>query len=140
MEASWSTDLTVLLERLSKLKSEFLTRISHQFRTALVGIQGFTEMIRDSEQLDLVEVKAFASDIYIDAELLDRAFKDMIELDGMEAGRTTLHKSRANLNELISSAVQTARDENHRLVRPRAHHAGSRHPAPQRHQVLAGAK
>jgi signal transduction histidine kinase len=101
-----------LLERLNKLKSEFLTRISHQFRTGLVGIQGFTEMIRDSEQLDLVEVKAFASDIYIDAERLDRAFKDMIELDAMEAGRTTLRISRATLNEVVSSAVQTARDEN----------------------------
>ena len=70
-----------VLERLNRVKSEFLTRISHQFRTALVGIQGFSELIRDSDRLDLAEVKAFASDIYKDAEGLDRAFTDMLELE-----------------------------------------------------------
>src|SRR3977135_3386733 len=79
-----------VLERLNKLKSEFLVRISHQFRTALVGIQGFSEFVRDSERLDLTEVRVFASDIYKDAERLDRAFSQMVELDRMEGGRTTL--------------------------------------------------
>jgi signal transduction histidine kinase len=69
------------LERLNKLKSDFLVRISHQFRTAMVGIEGFSELMRDSDQLDLDEVKAFARDIHDDAERLDRAFEKMIEID-----------------------------------------------------------
>jgi len=77
-------------ERLNSLKSQFLIRISHQFRTALVGIEGFSEVIRDSEQLDLEEVKAFASDIHNDAERLDQAFARMLTLDEMEAGRVAL--------------------------------------------------
>lgn len=72
------------LERLNALKNAYLTRISHQFRTALVGIQGFSELIRDSDHLDLDEVKAFASDIYRNAEGLDRAFTEMVELDRVE--------------------------------------------------------
>ena len=107
-----------VLERLNRVKSEFLTRISHQFRTALVGIQGFSELIRDSERLDLAEVKAFASDIYKDAEGLDRAFTDMLELDGIEAGRTTLKMVRVDINQLISGAVEAIRSQNpsHRLT------------------------
>jgi signal transduction histidine kinase len=35
------------LERLSELKSEFVSMVSHEFRTALTGIQGFSEVMRD---------------------------------------------------------------------------------------------
>jgi signal transduction histidine kinase len=73
------------LERVNKLKSDFLVRISHQFRTAMVGIEGFTELMRDSDRLDLEEVKAFARDIHDDAERLDKAFEKMIEIDQAES-------------------------------------------------------
>jgi len=100
------------LERLNRLKSEFLVRISHQFRTALVGIEGFSEVIRDSEQLDPVEVKAFATDIHQDAERLERAFNEMLELDRMETGRTVLQIARVDINQLINEVVDSIRNEN----------------------------
>jgi signal transduction histidine kinase len=112
-EATALANLAVL-ERLNKLKSEFLTRISHQFRTALVGIEGFSEVIRDSEDLDLVKVKAFASDIHDDAERLDRAFSDMLELDRMEAGRSVLNVTRIDLNKLIETVAQAAAEQSPR--------------------------
>jgi signal transduction histidine kinase len=98
-----------VLERLNRLKSEFLTRISHQFRTALVGIQGFSEVIRDSDDLDLAKVKSFAADIYDDAEQLNRAFSEMLELDRMEAGHAILDVGPVDLNQLIRQSVETAR-------------------------------
>jgi signal transduction histidine kinase len=101
-----------VLERLNKLKLEFLTRISHQFRTALVGIEGFSELIRDSEDLDIDKVKAFASDIYNDAERLDQAFADMVELDRMEAGKSALKLAQVDVNEVILSTVEDVRKEN----------------------------
>ena len=88
-------------ERLNRLKSQFLIRISHQFRTALVGIEGFSEVIRDSESLDLDEVKAFATDIHDDAERLDRAFSQMLTLDQMEAGRASLEITAVDINKLV---------------------------------------
>jgi signal transduction histidine kinase len=103
-----------VLERLNKLKSEFLTRISHQFRTALVGIEGFSELIRDEEDLDLDKVKAFAGDIHDDAERLDRAFADMLELDRMETGTSVLKLGRTAINDVIEAAAATARKQNGR--------------------------
>jgi signal transduction histidine kinase len=107
-----------VLERLNRLKTEFLTRIRHQFRTALVGIQGFSEVIRDAEHLDPVEVKAFASDIYEDAQRLDQAFDEMLELDRIEAGREALKISRADLNQLINRVVEATRKQSpaHTLI------------------------
>ena len=101
-----------VLERLNTLKTEFLTRISHQFRTALVGIQGFSEVIRDADHLDLAEVRSYASDIYADAERLDRTFSEMLELDAIEAGRASLELARVDLNELVGAVVQATRNQN----------------------------
>src|SRR5207245_10248031 len=98
------------LERLNKMKGELLTRISHQFRTALVGIQGFSELIRDSEDLDLHKVRAFASDIYRDAERLDHAFDDMLVLDGMEGGRAVLKIGQVDVIELIYGVIDGSRN------------------------------
>ncbi len=101
-----------VLERLNKLKSNFLILISHQFRTALVGIQGFSEFIRDSEDLELDKVKAFARDIYDEARRLDSAFSQMIELDWMETGAVKLKLRDVDINELIVTVVELARRDN----------------------------
>ncbi len=97
-----------VLERLNTMKTQFLTSISHQFRTAMVGIQGFSELVADSEELDSDEVKAIANDIYSDARRLDRAFEEMLELDRLEGGRTTLRVGRVDINDLIRSVVKDA--------------------------------
>jgi two-component system, sensor histidine kinase and response regulator len=96
------------LERLNQLKSEFVSLVSHEFRTALVGIQGFSEMIRD-EDVSIEEAKGFAADINSDAERLNRMINDMLDLDRIEAGRLTLHIERVNINDLLQHAVERAR-------------------------------
>ena len=96
------------LERLNELKSEFVALVSHEFRTGLVGIQGFSEMIRD-EDLQIDEIKRFATDINKDAERLNRMINDMLELDRIEAGKMTLDLEPASLNPILEEAVARAR-------------------------------
>jgi PAS domain S-box-containing protein len=96
------------LERLNRLKSEFVALVSHEFRTALVGIQGFSEMIRD-EDISIGEAKGFAKDINSEAERLNRMINDMLDLDSIEAGRLTLHIERIPVNDLLQPAVERAR-------------------------------
>ena len=96
------------LERLNRLKSEFVSLVSHEFRTALVGISGFSEMIRD-EDVSLDEAKVYAGDINKDAERLNRMINDMLDLDRIEAGRLTLHHQTVDMNNLLEDAVDRAR-------------------------------
>jgi len=96
------------LERLSQLKSEFVSLVSHEFRTALVGIQGFSEMIRDQD-LSPAEAKAFAGDINNDALRLNRMITEMLDLDRIEAGRMTLNIGPVDLNGIIGDAVERAK-------------------------------
>jgi two-component system, sensor histidine kinase and response regulator len=96
------------LERLSQLKSEFVALVSHEFRTALVGIQGFSEMIRDQE-LSTDETKTFAGDINKDAQRLNRMITEMLELDRIEAGRMILNIVPVDLNTIVMEAAERAR-------------------------------
>ena len=105
------------LERLNRLKSEFVALVSHEFRTALVGISGFSEMIRD-EEVSIEEAKGYAADINKEAERLNRMINDMLDLDRIEAGRLTLHIQPVAINGLLEDAVERARasTERHQIV------------------------
>ena len=96
------------LERLNKLKSEFVTMVSHEFRTALTGIQGYSEVMRD-DAVTPDEVKEFASDINTDAVRLSRMITEMLDLDRMEAGRMKLNLGPVDINALLSDAAGRAR-------------------------------
>src|SRR5579864_1083621 len=96
------------LERLNQLKSEFVALVSHEFRTALVGIQWFSEVIRDQE-ISVGEAKGFAADINKDAQRLNRMINDMLDLDRIEAGRLTMHVEKVQINDLLLQAVERAR-------------------------------
>ena len=110
-ESTAAANLEVL-ERLNRLKSEFLIRMSHQFRTAMVGIEGFSELLRDSDRVDADELRAMAGDIYTDAKRLDRAFDEMLELDQMESGRTGVSVAPADVNQLLEEVVEATRKDN----------------------------
>ena len=105
------------LERLNKMKSEFVSMVSHEFRTALVGIQGFSELIRD-EELESADVKGLAGDINNDAQRLNRMISEMLDLDRMEAGKIHLDLKAVDLNGILEDAVQRAQvgADGHRLV------------------------
>jgi PAS domain S-box-containing protein len=103
-----------VLERLSRLKTEFLTTVSHELRTALVGIQGFSELIRDAESLDVDEVKSFADEVYREARRLDQMLDKMLELDRAPGSRTIPHITEINLNTVVHDSVAAAGAEAHR--------------------------
>jgi signal transduction histidine kinase len=105
------------LERLNKLKSEFVSMVSHEFRTALVGIQGFSEILRD-EANSPDEVKSLATDINNDAQRLNRMIGEMLDLDRMEAGKIRLSPKPLDLNKLVADTIERAQaaSDQHRIA------------------------
>jgi signal transduction histidine kinase len=96
------------LERLNRAKSDFVSIVSHEFRTPLTGIQGFSEMMQ-SEDLTLEEMREYAGDINKDAHRLNRMITEMLDLDKMESGRMELHREPVDLNAVVSEAVDRLR-------------------------------
>src|SRR4029077_1089097 len=92
------------LEALNSAKSDFVSIVSHEFRTPLTGIQGFSELMRD-EDLTPAEMKEYASDINKDAQRLNRMITEMLDLDRMESGRMTLNREPTDINAVIAEAA-----------------------------------
>jgi signal transduction histidine kinase len=92
------------IEQLSKLRGEFVSTVSHEFRTPLTGIQGFSEMMRD-EELTVAQMREFAGDINKDAQRLARLISDMLDLDRMESGLMTVIADPVDLNTIVIDAA-----------------------------------
>jgi PAS domain S-box-containing protein len=83
----------------------FVSMVSHEFRTALTSIQGFSELL-SVEDFEKEQVKDYAQDIHTDATRLHRMINDLLDLEKMESGRTILEPEEVDFIELISEIVE----------------------------------
>jgi PAS domain S-box-containing protein len=96
------------LEKLNRLKSEFTSMVSHEFRTALTGIQGMSELI-NTGNMGPPEIHEYSGYIFKEAERINRLISDMLDLDRLEAGKLTMHMTPVDLNSLIEDLVDRTR-------------------------------
>ncbi len=96
------------LEQVNKVQSDFISIVSHEFRTTLTGIQGFSELLRDGD-FDATDVKDYATDINIDAQRLSRMITELLDLERMKSGKMVFHMGRLNLNTLLIEVIERTR-------------------------------
>ncbi|MBF0254759.1 MAG: response regulator, partial [Candidatus Omnitrophica bacterium] len=92
-------------EQLSSAKTEFLMNVSHDIRTPINVISGFTEFLMktplEDEQLQFCELmKRKTSDLI-------RLVEDMIDIAALEKGKVRLHSSPFDVRELIDDLRET---------------------------------
>src|SRR5205807_8762992 len=100
-------DANANLEKLDRTKSEFLSIVSHEFRTALTGIQGFSELIRDGG-LEGDEVRAYGGYIFNDADRVNRLIGDRLDPARLESGRMTMRTADVDVNDILMEAIARA--------------------------------
>ncbi|MBI3977746.1 MAG: hypothetical protein HY331_06130 [Chloroflexi bacterium] len=105
------------LERVSRSKRHLLSVASHDLRTPLTAVRGFSEMIRD-EDFGMEEIKEFADSINKSARRLNGMISDLLDLDRMESGRLTLNLEAIDLNATIADVVGAVRPDapNHSIA------------------------
>jgi len=86
------------------MKTEFTSMVSHEFRTALTGIQGMSELINGG-QMKLAEVHEYSGYIFQEAERVNRLITDMLDLDRLEAGKMKLEMSPIDLNAIVEGVA-----------------------------------
>ncbi len=95
--------MRILIEVNQRLRI-FISTVSHEFRTSLTSILGFSELLRD-ENLEPTESKDYANDIYEESLRLHRMIDDVLDLEKMYEGRLTLHKEEVDCNTLLRETV-----------------------------------
>jgi PAS domain S-box-containing protein len=96
-----------VLEELNKLKSEFISNVSHELRTPLASIVGFAETILSDTDLPEETIREFVDIILTEGQRLAKLINDLLDFSKLDSGEEELHKSPANIAEVLDAVVRT---------------------------------
>jgi two-component system sensor histidine kinase/response regulator len=104
--------------KIERMKSEFVSLVSHEFRTPLTSIRGYTELLLDEDVGDLQNDQiGFLSTILRNVNHLSTLVEETLDVSRIEAGavkltitkidiETLIHESAANLQPQIQAKKQ----------------------------------
>jgi PAS domain S-box-containing protein len=95
----------------NRMKAAFLAAMSHELKTPLNAVLGFSEIIRD-EVLGPVGVRAYreyAGDIHSSGARLLSVINDVLDVSRLEGGLLTIEARPENAFDLAESAIKLAR-------------------------------
>ena len=97
-------------EKANRAKSEFLATMSHEFRTPLNAILGFSELMR-SGALGPIQNPAFEEylgDIHRSGMHMLALVNDVLDIAAIEAGKRTIARQPLNITDLFETTVRSA--------------------------------
>lgn len=95
------------LERLERIRKDFVINVSHELRTPLASIQGYTETLLDGALHDPQHNVRFLNIIRANAERLGRLIADLMTLSQIELKRTVFEFAFYPVNDLVRDCVDS---------------------------------
>jgi signal transduction histidine kinase len=93
------------LETLDKMKDEFLSNVSHELKTPLVSIKGYSELMRDDKLGSLSKSQADALDVIIrNADRLTRLINSILFLSIVKAGKVEFKFEPVDIRDIIETS------------------------------------
>ncbi len=93
------------LERLERVRQEFLSNVSHELRTPLTSILAFVETLEDGAIDDPRDNRRFVSIIRRNAERMHTLIEDILELSAIESGITRVEPAQLRLSPTVQEAM-----------------------------------
>ncbi|HVW75641.1 MAG TPA: ATP-binding protein [Rhizomicrobium sp.] len=94
--------------RASRFKSQLLAHVSHEVRSPLSAIIGFSAML-ESGSLSAERAPEFAAIIAHNGELLQRLHDDLLDLSRAEAGALSIQSERVAIGSTLQACVRAIR-------------------------------
>jgi len=108
------------LERLQKMRSQFLANVSHELRTPIFAIQGFLETLLNGAINDPKVNKHFLEKANHHTISLSNLLNDLIDISMIESGEMRMSYRYFEINSFIDSIVdefnQMAEEKNIKLI------------------------
>lgn len=92
-------------EKLNNMRKEFVANVSHELKTPLCSIKGYSETIMDRE-LSKEEITKFATVINAEANRMDRIVADLLQLSRFDYNKNVMNKTKFNLDDLAKQVVE----------------------------------
>ena len=93
-------------EAANKAKSDFLAGMSHEFRTPLNAIIGFSELMATGLSGPLTDQqKEHVTDIFTSGQHLLSLVNDILDLSKVEAGKMELEMNEFNIKRLVETSI-----------------------------------
>jgi two-component system phosphate regulon sensor histidine kinase PhoR len=89
------------LERLERVRQEFLSNVSHELRTPLTAIIAFVETLEDGALDEPENARRFLSAVRRNAERMRDLINDILELSAIEAGTVPVEPRQVRLSPLV---------------------------------------
>ena len=93
------------LRELDLMKDDFLTVVSHEFRTPLTSIRSFSEILADNSDLDEKQTSKFLNIIIKESERLTRLIDEHLDLARVEAGQSNWRIEAIDMTKVIKDSI-----------------------------------
>jgi two-component system, OmpR family, phosphate regulon sensor histidine kinase PhoR len=93
------------LERLERVRQEFLSNVSHELRTPLTAIRTFVETLDAGALDDAAHNRRFLSIIDRNAARMHTLIDDILELSAIEAGMVQVERAAVHLRGLVQDVL-----------------------------------
>lgn len=97
-------DITTM-KKLEKIRTEFVSNVTHELKTPLTSIRGFVETLRGGAISDTDIAPKFLEIIDIEAERLTMLINDILQLSEIENSSSDTNITRHDLTETLSEVV-----------------------------------
>jgi two-component system phosphate regulon sensor histidine kinase PhoR len=95
------------MQRLERVRSEFIANVSHELRTPIFSVQGYLETLLDGAADDPEVSKQFLEKAYLNALRLNTLLSDLIDLSRIESGEMRMSFRYFNIVDLLQDLLHT---------------------------------
>lgn len=99
-------DLALDLDRYQETRKELFSNISHELRTPITSLKGYTRMLKEKGYETEEEKNQILDFIGQESERMDRLIEDVFDLSKMEVGKANLQLEWIDLTEIIEHVVR----------------------------------
>ncbi|MBI2915672.1 MAG: response regulator [Elusimicrobia bacterium] len=82
-----------VLDRLNRMKSKFLSIVTHDLRTPLVSVQGYSELLRTEENLTEQDKEKCFQSIRISVDRMKGLINNLMDMVSIESGKLRIEKT-----------------------------------------------